>query len=707
MSTNNPNEPNSPKEKNVLVTIWSFFRNVGYLFVILILAYVVFNGTGQSRDFVLAFVDSSQVAYYVSVSILLFFWSYITWYSACIILEISPVNAEFINEKLAERFCLFMGFTPCIIMSVTFFSAEYITRWQAVLFGSIAILEGVICIIIFNILDKLNADKGKWPGKDDVLRHITNERGEERTPTFLEEIRFMLRYPNVAFYLKYLGTFFGLLLIILCFTPPLIWISRTLMPAGILMLSLSFLTYAWTLFYYLHDIKTRPFVLFVIIWLLFCSRFNDNTNIPKLNSFKDSKDFRLTPVEAYKKWHAKKIALWKDSAKPMPVVFIATQGGGIRGEIWTSEVLHELQRLYPNFYQQVFCIGGASGGTVGAVYYNTFVYDSLKNKNGNANINFGNYIEFTKADCISPVTASFIFGENVQRFWPCPIPCLERSKVMMAAFSKSYHEHLRSGLIDSSFLAMYYPNDDSTHFNCDIPSLFVNGVLAETGQRIITSDLKITDNDNFKSDIDFFDKTRSHASISTVALNCMRFPLLLSGGLITKTDDRGNKFEIGHLVDGGYRENSGLQAMYSLMTDLSEYLKDTKVKPILIYIRNGGLEYKVDKENSNSAMRLLHDIGTPVSGLININGTSVPAFGIVQMIRQQVKAGNPLNMYYDQVWLKDTLYEKINQSMSKTEDNFPLGLYISEPVFKRLERRAKQISVVNEGLIDTLGHYFN
>jgi len=680
---------------SLLLTTWSFFRNIGYLFIIFILAFIIFNAPDQSKDFVLAFIDGSEPSYYVSVAILLFFWSYITWYSACIILEISPVNYQFINEKLAEYFCLFIGYIPSIIMAITFFMAH------SVKLGFASLLAGLAFLLFFKWRDRANTGPGKWPSKVNVLKHNLNGKGEERTPSFREELKFIDGYPNVLFYFMVIGIFFLILLIILCIPSLLIWSSRTLRPAAVVILSITFLTYLFTVLFYFHDLKTRPFVFIILFWLVICSTCNDNTKVTVTRNFKDLQDFRLTPRAAFDKWYNKKVAAWELVHEPndsMPVIFIATQGGGIRGEIWTSEVLNLLRDSIRGFYDQVFCIGGASGGTVGAVYYNAFVYDSLNNQHKNAAITFENFQKFTCADCISPVTASFVFGENLQRFLPWPAASLERSKIMMQAFSTSYYKHLKSGLTDSSFLNMYYPNDDSSKFNCDIPSLFVNGVLAETGQRVITSDLKIKDIGNFQNDIDFFDKVRGHITIATASLNCMRFPLLLSGGLFNKEKSKDASYSIGHIVDGGYRENTGLQAMYSLMSELKERFKGKPIKPFLIYLRNGGFEYDPAKEDSTNAMRLLHDIGTPVRALLNVNGTSVPALGIMKMIEQQQANDNPLNMYYNQIWLKDPKYNN--------KDAFPLGLYISDTACTKLRLRAQKIPEINTQLFEMLKHYF-
>jgi hypothetical protein len=148
---------------------------------------------------------------------------------------------------------------------------------------------------------------------------------------------------------------------------------------------------------------------------------------------------------------------------------------------------------------------------------------------------------------------------------------------------------------------------------------------------------------------------------------------------------------VGHVADGGYRENSGLQGMYSLMSELRNKFREYKVRPILIYIRNGNAE--LGKEDSK-AIRFMHDIGTPMKALLNVNGTSVPALGIMKMMEQQYNNGNPLEMYYGDIWLADTLF--------KSKVKFPLGLYISEKASHYLKLRAAAIPDIDKKLINQL-----
>lgn len=680
------------KKKKFLIAFWLMFRNVGYLFIIQLLAYIVFTVPDQADDFVHAFIEAPDPYYYLALLILLLLWSFVNWYSSSIILDVSPTDPTEIQKNNTEIFNRFMGFWPFLILAMAFFqaSSELDNVSIAILLGLICLAIGAITLMFFKWLDKQNAvlRNKKWPDTVQIIKHQNRREGSVfRTPTFREEINFIKQYSNVLFYFRTMGFITLIILISFCFPSILIPVTQFLKPASVVILSFTFITYVATVLFYFHDLNQRPFIVWIVIGILVFSLLNDNSSIPVVKKIKDC---RLTPKEAFDKWYAIKCKEWEqDHVKDsMPVVFIATQGGGIRGELWTLECLNKLKNVIPGFQNQIFCMGGASGGTVGAVYYSTYCFDSIRNRKTNPELTYKNLVQFAEADGISPVTASFAFGENLQRFLPFPISCLERSKVMMKTFSLSYQNQLNSGFADSALLNLYYPHYNKDSFDVRVPSLFINGVMAETGQRIITSNLKIAGSRNFESDVDFFDYMQADITVATASLNCMRFPLLLSGGLFYKGTPC-NK--VGHVADGGYRENSGLQGMYSLMSELRNKFREYKVRPILIYIRNGNAE--LGKEDSK-AIRFMHDIGTPMKALLNVNGTSVPALGIMKMMEQQYNNGNPLEMYYGDIWLADTLF--------KSKVKFPLGLYISEKASHYLKLRAAAIPDIDKKLINQL-----
>jgi len=678
---------------NPLQIFWTLVRNVGYLFVLFALALIVFTVPDQADDFIVSFVEAGDVVYYITVGLLLVAWSYITWYSSSIILDVTPEDPINIENLDTEKFNRFVAYCPFLILAITFFQAKEVKEYgNAKMIGYIILAGGLLMMRYLRWLDKRNNDVRfkKWPSLAAIADHL-NMNGPDRIPTIKQELRFIFKYPNVRFYFREIGIGFLLLLILFCIPNVLIPVAQSLRPAAVIILSFCFITYVVTLLFYFHDIRHRPFAIIIVIILLSCSLFNDNTRIEGISEIND---IRLTPNEAFAKWYETKSVAWVEryhTTKGMPVIFIATQGGGIRGELWTIECLRKLSKEIPGFSDQVFCIGGASGGTVGAVYATAFQFDTLYNRDNPA-LTTENLLDFAGTDCISPVTASFAFGENLQHFLPFPVGSLERSKIMMKAFSRAYESKLNSTLADSGLLKLYYPEYRKENFDVRVPSLFINGVLAETGQRIITSNLKTAGNTNFGSDIDFFDQTKEDISVATASLNCMRFPLLLSGGLF-RDENRGK--DRGHLADGGYRENTGLQAIYSLMCDLHLQMKKDSVTPVLLYFRNGNKEVK---DTFPDAIRMMHDIRTPFSALMNVNGTSAPALGIMEMIEHQVNVENPMRMITGYFWLNNSTFD--------SEATYPLGLYMSDKAKEALKNRADAILKIDSGDFYKVKKYF-
>jgi hypothetical protein len=428
----------------------------------------------------------------------------------------------------------------------------------------------------------------------------------------------------------------------------------------------------------------------IFLWVLLSSNFNNNTE-PFYKRPTILVEERLTPQEAFEEWVVKKWNLWKslDSTgkrDSMPVYFIATQGGGIRGVHWTTGIFHYLDSLSNGeFYKQTFCVSGVSGGGVGAAFYNTFYYDLVKSLD--TSFSYRNLKEFTKYDFLSSVTASFGFSDNLQRFLPFPVKSLDRSKMLALNWEVRYKDafNIDSPSIDQDFLKFWY--NSKKEFNYSLPSLLINGTLAENGQKVITSNLKL-EGKFFKDDLDFYCCTGKDISMAAAILNCCRFPYLTSGGLLKK--DGCNK---GHIVDGGYRENSGLQSLINLYyTLLPQIVKPSdstiKIKPVILYLKNGGDE--LDKEAQ--ATRFLHDFLTPINALASINGTALPSKGIEAMSSQIVEQSHvATGAEYFTLWLEDRADKSIK---------LPLGWYISKTVINEIENRVFDLPLRDTGFVN-------
>jgi hypothetical protein len=142
------------------------------------------------------------------------------------------------------------------------------------------------------------------------------------------------------------------------------------------------------------------------------------------------------------------------------------------------------------------------------------------------------------------------------------------------------------------------------------PLVFSNGTHVQTGKRIITAPVKIGP-DAFEDAVDFFDAFGRPVRASTAVLNSARFPVVSPAGRIT-----GVHGTVGHVVDGGYFENGGLETAYDVARAVRRFERrnarngsSTEQRPIVI------VEISNDDQRSPAAVarRVLPDDSLPAS----------------------------------------------------------------------------------------------
>ncbi len=687
----------------VIRELWNIILTVGYLILILLVGLFAFTVPDQATDFVYVMLQDAKswTNYSLLVVAALFLWSFITWYSACIMMQTDPMNYD-LTKKYVQRIVVqtprILGISPWLIMIYTFVKTPNLPNSSPLIFAiiSLVILAAAMYLLFYYLDERANRReiiKGEfekkrdiWPTYDQLSKHYQYQENrankdiwKNHVPTLREEWCFIKMFSGMRFYFFWIGGALFLFSICMCYSNLAARISWFLKPATVLIFILIGYTFIFTVIYYFNDMKKRPIIIFAIGWILVCSNFNDNTT-PFYQKPTLQVDERLTPEQAFDQWLKEKWANWKaDTARitdSMPVFFIATQGGGIRGTHWTADIINHLDTLTKGkFYRQVFCVSGVSGGGVGAGFYTAYVYDKLKDPE-DSTISFNNFMRFIGNDFLSPVTASFGFGDNLQRFLPFPIKRLDRSKMLALSWQIKYAAETDKETLEVPFLNFWY--DSAKNFNTGIPSLLINGTLAENGQRVVTSNLKI-ENGYFSDDIDFFGCTKQDITMAAAILNCCRFPFLTSGGLLSK--DGCSK---GHIVDGGYRENSGLQSLVNVYYTLLPMIlhppdSSMRLKPVIIYLKNGGDELDTETQ----AVKFFHDFLTPVKGIVSVNGTAMPSKGIETMVSQGIKYGVPnAGTKYHMLWLANRSDKTVK---------LPLGWYISDTVIQAIKARVKEL----------------
>ena len=681
----------------VIREFWTVFLNVGYIFFILLIGYILFNVPDQCKDFIYIVLQGEAFHDYTvfKLLVLLILWSFITWYSACIMLQTDPMDFDYHQQYIVNTVVWLpkiLGLIPFVIIFIAFASTQHLedntTQYISLI---VLVFLALLQLGIFTWLDKLlgrrdifrskATNNTIFPSRDKLHEHYRHQEHSFKKiltpPTLRQERKFILQYSGMKHYFI-TGTLLILLFYILMSINYIsIHISWFLTPGAVLIAALIVFTFLFTLLYYFNDIKYRPINVFLVIYLIICSYPNDNTE-PYYTNSPTKVTERKTVPEGFDKWVNDRYQSWikhHPNNDSMPVYLIATQGGGIRGTYFTAEVLHYLDTIAAtdrSFFNQVFAISGVSGGGVGATFYTSYFFDSIHNKSLAAK--YERFNHFLKGDYLSPVTASYAFGDNLQRFLLLPFKFLERSKILGLSWKYKYKDSVGTSTLYSSFLSMWY--DSTGSFNTTVPSLFINGTLAENGQKVITSNLKI-DSPYFINDIDFHSTTKHEIDVTTSSLNCCRFPYLTSGASLV--DESGCKK--GHIVDGGYRENTGLQTLLNVYYTIKPYFykKEYKLKPIIIYLKNGEDEYTAPK-----ATTLLQDFKLPLITLYNVNGTSMPSKGIEEIMEETFKdsLGKEPGKYY-RIWLADRYNKNIE---------FPLGWYMSNIVADSISARVRQIN---------------
>jgi hypothetical protein len=256
---------------------------------------------------------------------------------------------------------------------------------------------------------------------------------------------------------------------------------------------------------------------------------------------------RPTIREAALAWYKQAEELYhKDNnnqQKPVPMLVIATAGGGIRAAYWTATVLEklkdDLQKKGRALDKLLFAISGVSGGSVGAMNYV-------------ATLHFGGKpTAYLQSDFLAPAIASLVFADSVSNFLP-DLGQVDRGTALEQSF-----EDGSSGHLGHSFLS-FFPNKSNLSKSWR-PALLLNATHQETGRRVIASNLKIEKN-TFLDSFDELQLLNSDMRASTVAHNSARFTYVSPAGKLVPKSGPDLPSEVtnrGYVIDGGYFENYG------------------------------------------------------------------------------------------------------------------------------------------------------
>ena len=277
----------------------------------------------------------------------------------------------------------------------------------------------------------------------------------------------------------------------------------------------------------------------------------------------------------------------KEAVDTIPVFIVAAEGGGSRSAHWTAGVLARLDAELPGFRQNLLAISGVSGGSVGAGYYVSWLYDHPEQKSIRLAVD-----SLTSADFLSGLVGAFCYPDPLLSLipWAASSPKFDRARWLEERFSDHYFYKTGRNTLTQGFseLAQQHP---------EVPLLLLNSTVVETGKKAIISPIRL-DSTFFYGSRDVLTELERDVPLMTALGLSARFPVVTPAGTVYGPDKKISY----RLADGGYFENTGMQTAYQLLqlvmcrrSVLSRSdpenpkgrLNGRIVKPIIVFIENG------------------------------------------------------------------------------------------------------------------------
>lgn len=622
-----------------MVSGWPLIRVNLHLILIIIIGICAFTIPAQSQDYLNQFIVNYAKHPYniLNVVFAFYIWGYFIYFSIVLTIDKKQIIVKNSDSaaKLALLLPLGLSFLPTLILGVVL-----IVKYEKFA-GSILKIEGLLdiaIIILFVIIHLFGC----------IITYHKYYKNNDLRNTLSRSSSLIFLFKRKKY--KWWG-FFSLLLLlsiaVIILLPEIVMRMMSeeniLNPLSVIGIGLSAYLVFFTLLGAYNNSLKKPLFILLLLYMALCSLTNNSHEIKtvSLSGEPTTGDIRNTIEADFTEWIAA-ISEKDSSLNEIPVYIIAHQGGGIRGMSWSARVLQQLDQDIPGFYEHIYAMTGASGGCNGMICYNTLKHFYPGEDATNLDPILDDILDY---DYLTPTLATFIMSEAVQPLSPLPISHFERSKSHANSFEQGFCQK-GSRTMEIPTLSMYDGNNNLEH---RIPHMLINGTIAERGQKVIYSTLKLSD--EFKADYDLVKYLNAEEGYPTrdlrvkdAMLVCCRFPYILPGGTIPISVD--SKRSDGNIVDGGYLENTGIIAALNLAFEIDssyqKYIKKNvaeckcqstkvtpkgkctpsreeivcahkKIKPIkinIIYVSNGN--YQPD---GSSAVSFAHETALPIIGI--------------------------------------------------------------------------------------------
>jgi predicted acylesterase/phospholipase RssA len=347
-----------------------------------------------------------------------------------------------------------------------------------------------------------------------------------------------------------------------------------------------------------------------------------------------SADFKQrAPLKQYfKRWVDERAAVI-DSSTSYPVYFVMADGGASRSGYWVASVLSRLQdETAGRFGKHLFCLSGASGGSVG----NASFYLLLK-KRGNQLIDPADSVylkdsrAYLRSDFLTYTLSRMLGHDFFIQLWPFSTngnraaaltQALEEAPEGEGVFLK---DSVNMGVKMSELMS------DQRNIRASMPVLCINTTRMQDGRPSVISTINIKSNErDFNGRLDVLDLLQDtlDLTLSAAVVLGASFPYLSPAGRIDgKVKNAKDSVSVNYFVDGGYVDNSGAGVVHEMIIQIRRMMAENnwdeltkkrfaKLNLQVIHITNGPSgDMLVHKVNP-----FINDLAAPVKTLAGSYG---------------------------------------------------------------------------------------
>jgi len=548
--------------------------------VLVILTFIVLLFVSQAEDAIIALANFGSLYHFIIITFSGIAWASLVWYWARVFYYM-----EYTDETGLEKWEIaVIENTPRWLGGITFLSLAYAFIKQALYLYKLDFSSALTLIIIaviylvtfvlFMLFVYFRRRIFKLPGS--VLYRNSPNEGE-----FLP-----FRYLPPATKLIFLAvTLLAAIFFIIVTIRPIgstIWLGDT-----ITILILCFCMWLPILYWIAYASSRSRFPFFIIIFVLAMvfSIFNGNKNIRLLDYSPSSR----ASSAYFNDWYAARSKDYKPYGKKTPFIIVLAEGGGIRAAYWTASLLSGMESKNTNFSRYVFGIYGVSGGSFGVSIFDSLLkYSQTLQPSGQSGFICTNSRNIIGKDFLSPLVACMFTREIIQYVMPFPINDFDRAKVFEETWEYHWNNQVKPSAGSLSFSSPFTSlKTGDTDFI--VPAIFLQTTRVEDGKPYTISSMG-RDPDSFRRLVgDFYDFTPARdMRISTASLLSARFAYVSPAGTLRTEGINSNNSS--SFVDGGYFDDSGADAAFSMLLEIQKSFGQDKfrrlINPIIIFLKN-------------------------------------------------------------------------------------------------------------------------